>query len=100
VGILEIEPDVIERRVMDLAERTRCLLRQAGGGLFYDRLPHYDSPIVTARFEGRDVSVMARELKARNVLVAARHGNLRVSPHFYNDEQDLERLANALARQQ
>jgi selenocysteine lyase/cysteine desulfurase len=31
------------------------------------------------------------------VLVAARHGNLRVSPHFYNDEADLARLAEALS---
>jgi selenocysteine lyase/cysteine desulfurase len=30
--------------------------------------------------------------------VAARHGNLRVSPHFYNDEADLARLAEALSR--
>jgi selenocysteine lyase/cysteine desulfurase len=30
------------------------------------------------------------------VLVAARHGNLRVSPHFYNNDQDLERLREAL----
>ena len=98
--VLEIGPGVIERRVTELADKTRCLLRQAGGELFYDRLPHYDSPIVTARFEGRDVSAMARELKARNVLVAARHGNLRVSPHFYNDERDLERLADAMSRRQ
>jgi selenocysteine lyase/cysteine desulfurase len=31
------------------------------------------------------------------VLVAARHCNLRVSPHFYNDESDLARLAEALS---
>jgi selenocysteine lyase/cysteine desulfurase len=36
-------------------------------------------------------------LQARKVLVAARHGNLRVSPHFYNDETDLARLAEALS---
>jgi selenocysteine lyase/cysteine desulfurase len=30
------------------------------------------------------------------VVVAARHGRLRVSPHFYNDEGDLRRLETAL----
>jgi selenocysteine lyase/cysteine desulfurase len=30
------------------------------------------------------------------VLVAARHGNLRVSPHFYNDEEDVEKFEKAL----
>jgi selenocysteine lyase/cysteine desulfurase len=30
-------------------------------------------------------------------VVAARHGNLRISPHFYNTEPDLELLRRALA---
>jgi len=30
------------------------------------------------------------------VLVAARHGYLRVSPHFYNNEEDLERFESEL----
>jgi selenocysteine lyase/cysteine desulfurase len=62
----------------------------------FDTSPHYDSQIVTARFPGREAPAMARALQARKVLVVARHGNLRVSPHFYNNEADLERLAEAL----
>jgi selenocysteine lyase/cysteine desulfurase len=54
------------------------------------------SPIVAARFEGRDVSALARALKERQVLVAARRGLLRVSPHLYNNEQDLEVFERAL----
>lgn len=91
-----IGPERIENRVTDLAAKTRDALRSAGGSLPGDRSPHYDSQIVTARFSGRDAPVIARELQGRKVLVAARHGNLRVSPHFYNDEADLERLAEAL----
>lgn len=94
--MLEIGPERIERRVGELAEATRSVLRGAGGELLSDRLPHHDSPVVAARFPGRDPGALARELKARHVLVSARHGNLRVSPHFYNDESDLERLAAAL----
>jgi len=40
---------------------------------------------------------LARSLKERRILVSARHGRLRVSPHFYNDEADLETLRKALA---
>ncbi|MGA2588580.1 MAG: aminotransferase, partial [Bryobacteraceae bacterium] len=72
------------------------VLRSAGADLLSDRGPHYDSPIVTARFEGRDAPEIARQLQARKVLVTARHGNLRVSPHFYNNEADLERLGESL----
>jgi selenocysteine lyase/cysteine desulfurase len=94
--MLEIGPCAIEERVMQLARTVREVLRRAGGSLPGDRLPHYDSPIVTARFEGKDARDLTRKLEARKVLVAARHGNLRVSPHFYNDEGDLERFEAAL----
>jgi cysteine desulfurase/selenocysteine lyase len=93
--MLEIGPTVIEERVMELAGQVRAILRRAGAVLLSDQCPHYESPIVAARF--RDPSAMARELKARRVLVAARHGNLRVSPHFYNDSSDLARFEEALA---
>jgi len=92
-----IGPESIEQRVMELAGKTRDVLRGAGAVLRADTSPHYDSQIVTARFAGREAPAMARELQSRKVLVAARHGNLRVSPHFYNDESDLARLAEALA---
>ena len=81
---------------MALAALTRDALRRCGGSLLADRERHYDSPIVTAQFESRDARVVARELQARKVLVAARHGYLRVSPHFYNNEEDLERFESEL----
>jgi len=89
--ILEIGPDVIEQRVLDLAAKTRGILRQLGAAVECQA-----SPIVAARFEGRDVSALARALKERQVLVAARRGLLRVSPHLYNNEQDLEVFERAL----
>jgi cysteine desulfurase / selenocysteine lyase len=93
---LEIGPAAIERRVQDLCEKTRCVLRRSGAALLSDRRPHYDSPIIAAQCEGKDVSLLARRLQERKVLVAARHGHLRISPHFYNDETDLARFAEAL----
>jgi cysteine desulfurase/selenocysteine lyase len=91
--ILEIGPDAIEQRVLTLAEKTRETLRRHGG-----RVDLCGSPIVAARFENCDVSALARALKERQVLVAARRGQLRVSPHFYNNEQDLERFEQTLAK--
>jgi selenocysteine lyase/cysteine desulfurase len=91
-----IGQESIERRVLDLTEKTRAVLRRAGACLLGDSGPHYNSQIVTARFEGREAPAIARKLQSCKVLVAARHGNLRVSPHFYNNEADLARLADAL----
>jgi cysteine desulfurase/selenocysteine lyase len=89
--MLEIGPAAIEQRVLDLADGVRAILRECGAAV-----SDYRSPVVAGRFENADVSRIARELRARRVLVAARHGNLRVSPHFYNNEEDQERFANAL----
>jgi cysteine desulfurase / selenocysteine lyase len=36
-------------------------------------------------------------LKDRRIVCAARDGNLRVAIHFYNHEDDIDRLALALA---
>lgn len=93
---LELGPETIEQRVLQLADRTRTILRDAGAQVLSDTLPHHDSQIVCARFLERDASQLAIELKRKRVLVAARRGYLRVSPHFYNDETDLAQLASAL----
>ncbi len=90
--MLEIGPEVIERRVLELAAQTAEILRNAGASIV-----HENSNIVAAHWPNRDASLLARELGRRGIIVAARHGNLRVSPHFYNNETDLAALANALA---
>ena len=88
--MLEIGPQVIEQRVMQLADSTRDRLREFGATV------NAGSQIVAARFPNRDPSLLARELNKKNVNVAARHGFLRISPHFYNDENDLEQLCEAI----
>jgi selenocysteine lyase/cysteine desulfurase len=88
--------EAIEKRVLELAGKTREVLRAHGGVLLSDQHPHYDSPIVTAQFPGVDISRLAVELKRRRIVVAARKGNLRVSPHFFNNEEDLRQLDQAL----
>jgi cysteine desulfurase / selenocysteine lyase len=91
--ILAIGPEAIEQRVLSLADKTREIVRRHGA-----RVDLCGSPIVAARFENRDVSALARALRERRVLVAARRGNLRVSPHFYNNERDLDAFADALGK--
>ena len=89
--MLETGPELIEQRVMQLAASARDRLRGFGA-----EVADTGSQIVAARFPGRDPSHLARELKKKNVNVAARHGFLRVSPHFYNNDNDLEQLCEAI----
>ena len=91
--MLEIGPDVIEGRVLGLADALRAILREAGA-----TVADGASPIVAGRFDGLDVSALSRRLYERGVIVSARHGHLRVSVHFYNTEEDLERFREELRR--
>lgn len=91
--ILEIGPDRIEQRVLSLAEQTAQLLSACGG-----EVQHGNTNIVAARFPSAVLTRIAEECRASRILTAQRHGNLRVSPHFYNNEADLEALAAALRR--
>jgi selenocysteine lyase/cysteine desulfurase len=89
--LLEIGPAAIEQRVLELAAKTRGTLREFGASV-----DTHASPIVAARFENRDVSALSRALQQKRVLVSARRGHLRVSPHFYNNEEDLATLSATL----
>jgi cysteine desulfurase / selenocysteine lyase len=86
--MLEIGPDRIEQRVLQLAGMTAEILRESGATIVNE-----NTIVIAAHWEDREASALARRLQAERIIVAARHGNLRVSPHFYNTEGDLERLA-------
>jgi selenocysteine lyase/cysteine desulfurase len=37
-----------------------------------------------------------QKLRAENVIVSLREGNIRVSPHLYNTERDIDRLISVV----
>ena len=86
-------PAAIESRVLELADRLRDNLRSLGADVNTDR-----TPIVTARLDGQDSASMAAALKQDRIIVSARQGRLRVSPHFYNNSDDLDRLQRMCSR--
>lgn len=92
--MLEIGMDAIEARTLALSQRVREGVEQLGGE-FADAGP---SPIVAARWTHRDAVALATALKQQRILVSARHGCLRVSTHFFNDEADVDRLFNELPK--
>ncbi len=89
--MLELGPENIERRVLELAGLAADMLRETGATIVTE-----NTNIVAAHWPDRDVSALAKSLQQQRIIVAARHGNLRVSPHFYNNEADLKLLRAAL----
>ena len=90
--VLELGPATIEARVLSLANQTAQILEARGAAIQYA-----NTNIVAAHWADRDASQLARTLRTKGIIVAARHGNLRVSPHFYNTEEDLDVLRRSLA---
>jgi cysteine desulfurase/selenocysteine lyase len=91
--MLQVGPAAIEARVLELAGKARAMLCGLGAEVNAD-----ESQIVTAILPGADARELAQSLKERRILVSARHGRLRISPHFYNDETDLETLRDGISR--
>ena len=89
--LLELGPANVERRVLELAGQVESIVRDTGAQVI-----HSGGNIIAARWEDRDANVLAASLREQGIIVAARHGNLRISPHFYNLEEDLEKLRAAL----
>ena len=55
------------------------------------------SGIVVFRL-GNDPQRLCAELISQGFIVRVRNGGIRVAPHFYNNEDDIDRLLAALDR--
>lgn len=94
----EIGPGVVSERILDRAERVREILRSQGWELYGSPRPEDYSGIVAFGKAGFDHDAVVRELRGQGVALACRRGRLRISGHMYNDESDLDRLRESLAR--
>jgi selenocysteine lyase/cysteine desulfurase len=86
----DVGPDRIETRVLDLTARLRAELTARGFALVSPDAAEERSGITTVRtVEPADAVV--RRLRAAHVLVSPRAGGVRLSPHFYCNDDDVDR---------
>src|SRR5262245_25960108 len=88
--------DAVAARLAALTARLADALRDCGVGIpdAAVRAPH----ILSLRFAGGMPDGLVERLAAEQVYVAPRVGRLRVSPHVYNDEDDVDRFVAAFRR--
>jgi selenocysteine lyase/cysteine desulfurase len=79
-----------------LNERLADGLERAGYLVCSARREAERSGILSFRGAGHDSAVLHARLKEAGVIVSLREGLIRVSPHFYNCEDEIDRLLAAL----
>jgi selenocysteine lyase/cysteine desulfurase len=88
-------PAVVQRLAM-LTERIAAGVRGLGVRV---PEPHLRAPhILSLSFEGGMPAGLVEGLASEGVHVAQRLGRMRISPHVYNDEADVDRFVEVLAR--
>lgn len=89
--------EAIGLRVLEITDLACRRLAAAGAVIESCREPAHASGIVSFRVPGRDPDALRKQLLQRGVVVSCRAGRLRISPHGYNDESDVERLVDAMS---
>jgi len=85
----------IERRVLDLGDRIIEEAEKRGFETLTPRARHERGGNIT--FRGHfDLETVRSRLREKGIMINVRGGGLRVSPHFYNIEADIERLFEAV----
>ena len=92
----EVTVPSVGESVMRLAGRIATGVEGRGYRLMIGRSAENGSGIVSFQKDGLDSRLVVRNLKDAQVTAAPRQGWVRVSPHFYNTMEEVERLLEAL----
>jgi len=93
----EVGMSLIEGRLSELTAAIVAEARSAGYTLAVPDDPRRRGALITLRT--RDENALVGRLEEYNIVTSSRFGNLRISPHFYNDHDDIDRLFRALRKQ-
>ena len=93
---LEIGIENIERRIISTTDALEEGLRERGFKITSPREERERSGIICFRSDDIPSETIFDRLTARRVATSLRLGNIRVSPHFYNDETDVKRFFEAI----
>ncbi len=94
--LLEVGLENIQKRILSLTELLMDSVEDLGYRLTSPRELQHRSGIV--HFLVKDAQKKADRLKDKNIIISARSNGLRVSPHFYNTEEEIEFLIQELKK--
>jgi selenocysteine lyase/cysteine desulfurase len=86
--------EAIESHVRELTDHLIAGAMRAGYNVVTPLKPSRRGALVTIK--SNDVLTLVERLSARGIVTSSRENNLRISPHFYNNHGDVERVLEAL----
>jgi cysteine desulfurase/selenocysteine lyase len=92
--LLNVGIDGIERRILKLTDYLIDSVKNLGLELQTPEEPQYRSGIVN--FKVDKPKEVTERLGLKGIVVSARSGGIRVSPHFYNTEAEIDRLVEVI----
>jgi len=87
----------LSKRILGVTETACEQLRRAGAIVHGDRTPERTSGIVSFELPGKNPVAVRKKLVDLGVVLSCRNGRLRISPHAYNNDDDIGRLMAAIA---
>ncbi|HEY0492543.1 MAG TPA: aminotransferase class V-fold PLP-dependent enzyme [Candidatus Dormibacteraeota bacterium] len=94
--LLRAGKEQVESTILRLADRLREELPRRGYTLVFSPEAGERSGIVSFRHPSLVPTEVQRRLREAGIVIALRGDFLRASPHFYNSEDDISRLIEAL----
>lgn len=97
--LMEVGTEVIENRVLSLAARLGDGLAGSGCEMVdpWPRARAESSGIVSFRKPGASAAAVLRDLSAAHVIARTHQDFVRLSPHFYNTEEEVDRVLDVLS---
>ena len=92
--LLEVGIDSIEEHVLDLSDKLISELKSLGLHAYVEGSRKERSGIISIRVP--DADAYSAKLAKAKIVVAVRQGVIRVSPHFYNTEEEILTLVENL----
>lgn len=89
--------DRVRARILELAARLSDGLREKGFVVHSDAFEGVRTGIVAVSRPGLDSSAAVKALKRKGIVAAERLGRIRLAPHVYNTEAQLDRAVAELA---
>jgi selenocysteine lyase/cysteine desulfurase len=94
--IEEVGIPAIENRIREITAAIIAEAKRAGYSLAVPEDPERHGALITLR--SHDENAIVAALGAEGIVTSCRAGNLRISPHFYNNNDDIDTLFRALRK--